>query len=341
MKNKILILVVFGLLLVGLSIYAARVVFNQGKSTEQLADFAIADTAAVDKIKISDSFGGAIELVRKGGQWETADGKCVQQDPVHNILHTFINIGVQSYLPEKAVNNIRNQISINYRKVEIFQHGTWVKTWYVGNSTSNHYGTYAVLETAEDGKSEAPVILEMRGLKGTIEPRFFTDYRQWQCTQIYSSSSENITSVKLQHYETPSLSFVVEQKGKQQFALKINGKEVTDFDKVKADEYFHRFQNVHFNMPNYWLNPKQIDSLKQTKPFYKLTVNDKKQGVISVSTYKIALAEPETDMLGDTSYYDLNSLWGILDDGSLVRVQYFVFDKIAVPPSFFLFPKGK
>jgi hypothetical protein len=79
-------------------------------------------------------------------------------------------------------------------KVEIFQNGEWAKTWYVGFSTQDHYGTYMLLETPDE-KSDLPVIMKVKGLAGIIDPRFFADKRKWVCTNIFNLSLDEISEL--------------------------------------------------------------------------------------------------------------------------------------------------
>jgi len=338
MKKKIIIISSLIILLTLLSYISVVLVSNRGKSNTELNDYAIGDTAAVDRIVVTMSNGFSIDLVRQSNGWTTKDGQCIQQEPVFNMLHTFKNIAIKAYLPENAIENIKNQISINYRKVQIFQYGKWVKTWYVGNSTADHYGTYVLLETKENGKNDAPDILEMKGLKGTIEPRFFADYRQWECTQIFANPKESIRQVEVKNYSNALKSFKISQESKGVFKLYLDGKLFTDYNPVKLDEYLHRFENVHYNMPNYELSKEQVDSVRHSQPFFKLTLTDAKNKIKTVTAFKIRLAEPDFDVFGDTTWYDPNNMWGLLDNGELVKIQYYVFDKLAVDHSFFKNP---
>ena len=338
MKKKVIIISSLIVLLALLSYISVVLVSNRGKSNSELNNYAIADTAAVDRIVITMSNGLSIDLRRADNIWTTKDGQCIQQEPIFNMLHTFKNIAIKAYLPENAIANIKNNLSINHRKVQIFQHGKWVKTWYVGNSTADHYGTYALLETVENGKSDDPNVLEMKGLKGTIEPRFFADYRQWACTQIFANPIETINQIEIKNYLNPLKSFKISKEGKGVYKLYLDGKLFADYNPVKLDEYLHRFENVHFNMPNYELNKEQVDSVRHSQPFYKLTLTDAKNNIQTITTFRIKLDEPDFDIFGDTISYNMADMWALLDNGELVKVQYFVFDKLAVDHSFFKNP---
>ena len=86
--KKIIILLSSLLVLIGLGIFASRLVANKGKSDEKIADFnfEIKDTAAIDEIAIIEPNGQKIALVRNGNQWEPKEGGCIQQHLVTNLL---------------------------------------------------------------------------------------------------------------------------------------------------------------------------------------------------------------------------------------------------------------
>lgn len=335
MKKRAFILILLLMVLGVLIYFSLNLIENRGQSAATINDYAIKDTAAVDRIKITMSNGFKIDVVRGKGNWTTKDGRCIQQEPIHNMLHTFSNIAIKSFIPEDAVQNIRERISINYRKVEIFQHGEWVKTWYVGSSTPNRYGTYAILETAEHGEYKTPNILEMKGMHGNIVPRFFADYRKWSCTGIFSAPKELIQKITFHNFEDSTKNFKIVRTGKESFQLFFNHKKVDQYNAVRLDQYLREYKNVHFNMPNYLLNKTQVDSVRNARPYYKISLTTTKGKTTSVITHKIKLNEPDYDILGTPTYYDINNMWAFLDNGKIVKVQYFVFDKLAVGYDFF------
>lgn len=336
MKKRAFIIILLLAVLSVLIYFSINLIENKGQSNPMLNDYAIQDTASVDRIKITMSNGYKIDLVRGKGRWTTKDGKCIQQEPIRNMLHTFKNIAVKDFVPQDAVKNIRERISINYRKVEIFQNGNWVKTWYVGSSTPDRYGTYAILETASKGEYKTPHILEMKGMHGNIVPRFFADYRKWSCTGVFAVAKKDIQKIEFKNFEDSSKNFIITRTDKNTFQLAFNGNKVENYNKVRMDEYLRRYENVHFNMPNYILNKTQIDSVRNAPPYYKISVTNTKGKTTSIITHKIKLLEPEYDILGNAFSYDINVMWAFLDNGQIVKVQFYVFDKLAVGHDFFM-----
>ncbi len=227
---KRIIIIVLGLaLLVGLGIFTSRLISKKGKSDEHLAafNFEIKDTASVNKIIITEPNGVAMTLIRSGKEWTDANGQCVQPVQVFNILDALYNVRFKGYVPENAVRNVINRITTIGIKVEYFQDDEWTKTWYIGGSTSDHHGTYMLVESAEAGKSDLPVIAEIKGMKGIIEPRFFSDPRKWQCSGIFAYQMQEIAEVNVKFPERPDRSFEV-RKIKKDYLVKFPGSYTVD-----------------------------------------------------------------------------------------------------------------
>ena len=58
-----------------------------------------------------------------------------------------------------------------------------------------------LLEDSENGKSDIPVMMKIKGFNGIIEPRFFADARQWACTNIFSLSAQQIDEVSAERLD--------------------------------------------------------------------------------------------------------------------------------------------
>ena len=335
---KRIIIIILGIsLLVGLGIFTSQLISKKGKSDENLAafNFEIQDTASVNKIIITEPNGMEMTLVRNGNSWTDGNGQCVQPTQVFNILEAVYNVRFKGYVPENSVKTVINRISTIGIKVQYFQNDDWSKTWYIGGSTSDHHGTYMLVESAEAGKSDLPVIAEIKGMKGIIEPRFFADPRKWQCSGIFAYQMQEIAEVNVKFNERPDRSFEV-RKIKNDYLVKYGGKYLTSLDTNMVYRYLLNFKRVNFENPNYELNDKQIDSLKRTRPFCELKVRTTKGEKKQLRMFRIkATGDAEVDDFGDKVTYDINRFWCELPDGQLVKCQYFVFNPLIMGHIYF------
>lgn len=326
MKKKSIQLLVLLVVVITLVIVAMKVVKGNDVSDKELLDFAVADTSLINKVIISDSYNRTIELTRNkdGRSWSDANGSCVQQEPIDVMLETFKNLEFKGYVPSGIKQMVTNKMTAQNTKVEIFQKGKWVKTWYIGASTQDHYGTYMLLETP-DIKSDYPVIMHMRGLNGIIEPRFFADKRKWACTQIFNLERKNIKEVNVRYNDTPTRSFNVKKVGKR-YEVDQYGLKLKLVDTIKVAHYLNNFKNVNFELVNFELNQKQVDSLKKAMPFCVMSVKETSGKSHILKMYRMkGPGYKEVDDFGDSVSWDTNRFWLLTPQGEVVKAQYFAF----------------
>ena len=106
-------------------------------------NFAVSDTASVSKIFISDRSGTTITLDRVENNWLVNNKYKVRKDAITTILHTIQQIRIQRPVPKNAFETVIKNLATTGVKVEIYSNNkTPIKTYTIGNSTSNHLGTY-------------------------------------------------------------------------------------------------------------------------------------------------------------------------------------------------------
>ncbi|MGV3612590.1 MAG: hypothetical protein ACO1N0_16650 [Fluviicola sp.] len=337
---KRIIIIILGIsLLVGLGIFTSRLISKKGKSDENLAafNFDIQDTASVNKIIITEPNGMEMTLIRSGNGWTDGKGECVQPVLVFNVLEALHNVQFKGYVPENSVKTVINRISSVGIKVQYFQNDDWSKTWYIGGSTSDHHGTYMLVESDEAGKSDLPVIAEIKGMKGIIEPRFFADPRKWQCSGVFAYQMDEIAEVNVKFNQRPDRNFEV-RKIKNEYLVKYGGKYLTSLDTNMVYRYLLNYKRINFENPNYELTDKQIDSVKRSRPFCELKLRTTKGEKKQLRMFRIKATgdtEGEVDDFGDKAAYDINRFWCELPDGQLVKCQYFVFNPLIMGHIYF------
>lgn len=333
-KNKGIVLVVLLVILGFLGFMATNLVRNSGKSDTELLEFSIADTATVDRIIVTEPSGVSYEIVRKDGRWTDLQGSCLTQEPANTMLETFKNVEFKGYVPENARKNILKRMMALNTKVEIFQDGDWVKTWYVGSSTQDHYGTYMLLETPDE-KSDLPVIMKVKGLNGIIEPRFFADPRRWKCTQIFQLEKEQIAEVDVRFPAEPARNFSVTRTGSS-YGVKHMGQPLKFVDTNMIVRYLNNYKKIHYELANFELNNKQLDSLKKSKPFCVLALKETtgKKTLLKMHYLK-GNGEKSLNDFGDSTQYDVNRFWCVLPTGEVVKCQFFVFNPLIMGNIYF------
>lgn len=340
MNKKKLILIIASLaLLTALLVWVIQLNNNKGKSMSELIEFSIADTSIVDGITIKDPQGRTFELKREGKKWVDADGNCVVQEQVHSILEAAKNIEFKGYVTENSRKRYIELMGTLGIEVTYYADGDLLKKWYIGPSTQDHYGQVMLLET-DDEKSDLPVLMKLKGFHGIIEPRFFADPRKWQCTDIMALPVSDIERVQYTDMEDPEKSFSVLHKGFE-FQVKQNGRELAQVDTTRIFRYLNNFRKVNFEMPNYVLNDKQIDSLKRTKPFGILRVKPVNKPEMKMRFFRISGDSVYNSEFAEYVNFDMNKFWCELPDGEIVKCQYFVFDPLIRGDVYFNFDRRR
>ena len=118
----------------------------------------------------------------KGNWW--VNGKFrARQHSVDLILKTIKKIKVKHPVAVTGIEYRLSKIASKHKKVEIYTgDGNLEKVYYIGGSTKDHQGTYMLLETPEDGRSDIPYVCHLPGFHGYLTPRFFTTEEDWRHT---------------------------------------------------------------------------------------------------------------------------------------------------------------
>lgn len=328
----------------GLAFLAYRLATGDSGGTklanEALSDFAVKDTASIDKLILTDTEGNpGVTLVKNGTIWESETGECIQQHLVHTLLETIKYIKVKSPVPEGSIENINKTIASHNTKMEIYQNGTLVKTWYVGDPTQDQYGTFMLLKDAEKGKSPEPFIMHLPNMYGNLSTRFITDPREFECTEVFAYDPIDIASVEVTLPDSSFLNYEVVANGENSFSVFTNGEPMEQFDTTQVRSYLLNFRKIHFEGPNYILTNEEIDSLKDSTPFYTIDVTSKSGEEKGVRIFKRKYTFEKLGLDGEPLEFDQDRVWVELDDGRIVVGQYYVFGRIMRDVHFFEGPE--
>jgi len=281
----------------------------------------------IDKVIIHDAFGRTFEIIRGVESWTDKDGGCIQQTSVEFILNAFRTIEFKGYLPEESHDKYKKLMSSQHKKVDIYGDGEWLKSWYMGPSAPDHHGQIMLLNSKEYGKSDNPVIMKLKGVNGIIEPRFFADPKKWFCTNIFAVQSHKIKEVDLTFYDEPERSFTVKKNG---FNMSVfqQGKPLISVDTSMIFRYLNNYKKIHYDIANYELSKKQIDSMKMTIPFCILSLTETNGDLTKLKCFRIKQSEYTPQ--GKVEYRDIDKdrFWAELPNGEVVKCQYFVFNPL-------------
>lgn len=320
---------------------------------DSVSDFAITDTAAVTKIFIADKRTNSVLLERVSDGW-LLDGKhSTNTQVVDFLLGTMHRIRVKSPIPKVARDNVIKRMASIGIKVEIYQKAYRIdifdkyrffpyeklsKVYYVGDVTPNNLGTYMLMEDAPD-----PYITHIPGFRGFLTPRFSPKPDDWKSHRVFKHTLSDIKSVSLEFTEKPEESFRVDitsADGSYNLVKLIDNNNVSRYDTLRLLNFLTSFNDLRYETRlNNLMSAVRIDSIIQTPALYEITLVDENNDTTYVKAFKKG-AFPEE--IRDEEYFkfvtdDSDRFYALINDGEdFVLMQFYVFDKVLYPLSYYV-----
>lgn len=337
-NNKVFILLAVILIAVATFIYIKNNSVTQGTIDDMegaKSDFAIEDTASIDKIFIVDAKGQSVTLTKADHVWMVDKKYIARPDNIRLLMKTFSRIDVRSPVPKAAFKNVVTQIATSATKVEIYQgKDKPSKTYYIGGATLDHQGTYMVLET-EGVKSSVPFIMYIPGNYGYLTSRFFTEATQWRDAVVFKYLPEEIKSIEVNYYEIPEESFIINNTNNKFYLSEIGSNEPLSVNPAILDEYVGRYQKIYYEMIDIESEQEKIDSTIASPPFISIEVKDFVGGSNKIVIYHMPNFRTILDNNEEEYRYDVDRMYGYLNNELFTYIQFATFDKITLPKRYF------
>lgn len=344
-KNRYIVLLV-----ILLAIVAMVLVLTNSSNTfrRSMSDFAVADTATVTKIFMSDKNNNSVKLTRtESGNWVLNDNYPALKFNIDLMLKTMTDIQVKAPVAIAAHNTIVKHLAVNGVKVEVYQavyridfmglkwfrHEKLTKVYYIGGATPDNQASYALMENSEE-----PYVIYLPGLRGFVSPRYSTIERYWRDLTVFRSNIEEIRMVKFEVPDNPDYSFEVTlEKGRlKTFTSLIDNKPMPDLDTLKVLNFLSGFRNVNFEAFLNDMDKHTRDSVLSSHPFIIITLTDTLNKTKVVQTYHKPNIFAQKDYKGRVLPYDPDRLYAMVNDGKdFVLIQYFACNKILRPKPYF------
>ena len=300
---------------------------------KEQTNFAIKDTASIDQFRISDTENNSITISRKedGKTWKI-DGSNykAQTNNVKLILETFYRIKVKRDVSSSKMDNVIGSLSSRGKKVEIFRDNEQkpFKTWYIGGATMDHEGTFMLLQTGDE-KSPVPFVMYKPGIHASMDVRFFTSWIDWRASYVFLyPDTRDIQFISLEFVQDSINSYKAVRGENNQVALYDgSNSNISNFDSSQVKHYFSHYKRIHFNK-KIQESQDYVDSVFASKPFYKITLKDKAGIFTSVDVWKIK-SQLTNSWDPEYGYIRIN------DENELFRIQYFSWDILFKPLSYF------
>ncbi|MFA6126025.1 MAG: DUF4340 domain-containing protein [Bacteroidales bacterium] len=330
-KNGIIIgiIIVLGILAI---ILVSRV--SNSSIKRELRDFAVEDTASVDRIFMVTKDNQSVTLTRQDKHWMVNDKYVARADAIDVLLKTLNRIRVKSPVSVSMLDNAVRMLATRNTKVEVYQGKKLLKTIFVGGPTQDQMGTFMMLEG-----SSVPFVVHIPGFVGYLSTRFFIDEIAWRSTQLFNYNFNDIKEVSVTNTDNPDASFTLASPGDNKFDLALPGGRAIGgtLDTLGIRFYISQFEKVNFEFFADSLSRHIKDSLLAARPYRALSLHDSKGVTRKVTAYRRP-GNGKLDNEGIPLVWDDERMWAQIDDKQWVVIQYFVFGSLFANSQNFIIP---
>lgn len=360
MKKHNLILIV----LAALAVVAALIIALRGSRKSTFPqDYHIEDTSTVTRIFLADKQNFQVTLSRSTDSLWLVDNRYVaNQSMVDLLLETLNTMRIRQQVNRSAVPAVIKDLSARAIKVEVYQRVPFINwfggklqlfprerrtvTYYVGRETQDLMASYIF----RDG-DKTPYVVHIPGFRGFITPRFIADPIKWRSHNIVDLDVKAIDRVELQVPDMPTENFAVQRQGEGFFLELADHSRAAGFDTARVAQMLSSFTHLNFDefasiVPNSF-----ADTCVNRAPRTILRITDTAGLTTQMRTYIKYNNPDDIAAMPDPEMYetfDIDRLYAIINregtpDGNgapatedTVLIQYFIFDNILQPASYFL-----
>lgn len=331
MRNTIILLVLFLLLGGGTYWYLNQ---NKEKTPTSMVGqdrlFRVKDIENVTKIFIADRTGTTTTLTRKNEEDWLYDGKYpARPGAIRNLLDAVQKIEMKFKPADAAVKGMVADLATNGLKVEVYKgEDTPAKTYYIGGSTSDERGTYAIMEG-----SNQPYVVNIPSWEGNIRFRYSLKGDEWRDRAVFSEDVDDIQAVSIEYPLQKNKSFKLERTGRNAFNVdpyydltpRINQEVSTG----KVEAFLTGFENI--GAEGFKNHIPIRDSIRQLQPFATISLTNTSGETRSARFFPILQDYNNYDEESGTKFnikkiverYHVD-----ISNGDFVMVQNLVFKKL-------------
>ena len=314
--KKNLIYGILVILLIGVAIYFFQ---TNSKSTIRKKDsnFAIEDTSKISAIRIN-KVGQEVYLERTTNKWMIDGGIPARPSAIDAFFNIMMHLEVHAPVSKSMQKKIIEYLSTKGFELTIYSGSKIIKNVQIYEDTVNN-ATYMMLEGARQ-----PFAMQLPGYSSSIGKLFIADKSYWRDNTVFASNVSDILMVSVDYTLEPSMSYAIENTGND-FILKslYDGDVVKEADRNKILNYLYEFNHVVFDkfLLENITKPEKEEFVKED-PYLIITLKDVYNHVFTLKGFPIPV-EGEFDELGNPIKFDLDRMYGLLNEKDLVTVSYF------------------
>lgn len=348
-KRNIIIIAVVAVV----GIVALIVALRGSRKATFSQDYHIEDTSTVTRIFMADKQDNSVLLTKVNDSLWMVDNRYEANQPlIDMLLETLNTMRIRQQVNRNAVPTIIKDLSARAIKVEVYQRSPLINwfgghlrlftrerlttTYYVGRETQDMMASYMF----RDG-DKVPCVIHIPGFRGFLTPRFVTDPLKWRSHCIVDLNVHQIERVELEIPAQPQESFAI-VRSPEGFDMEwpIGHRRAEGFDTARVAQMLASFTWLNFDEFASIVPNSNADScINGTTPRTILRVTDTAGNIRTLATYIKYTNPNDMELIANPEMYetfDINRLYAVIDNTDTVLIQYYVFDNILQPASYFI-----
>jgi len=347
-KINIIIVVIIVLVVVAIVLVSS----NRYSTLENNeSSFAIKDTATITKVFIADKNDNEVLLSKTEKGWMLNNKYFANTTIINQLLGTIKQLKVKSPVSLAKHDNVIRRMAATSVKVEVYQmvyrinlfdkirlfkREKLTKVFYVGDATQNNLGTHMLMEGAE-----RPYVVFVPSLRGYLSTRFSPMPDAWKSHVVFNNKLADIKTVQLEFVRKPENSFrvdMIDGRGNYEITELQTGESISSYDTLRLLNFLTSFRDLRYETRlNNIKSTVAIDSIIHSPALYELHLIDNYQDTTYVKMFEkreVSREDAAIDFMFVSIDYD--RFYGLINDGEdFVLMQYYTFDKVLKPLSYY------
>lgn len=281
------------------------------------------------------------------GIWQLNQQYMADESAVEEVKQTLYRMQIKRPVKASLQQKINNELNtkgiktsiyikaylINLGDVKLLPYTRKHQTFVAGDNTDDNTGTY--IKNASSDKLYQAYI---PGVERGISSLFNTNVKLWKNPVIIDVKKEKIESVTMHFLFNPKESYVLKRDENNEFSFfsfeKTHQKMEIDTDTNKTERFLQSFENVRYESLMDDALEKERKELMITEPVVKLSVTKTDGTSKHLTIFERKNLDEKLFKLGGITT-DPDRFYIQLENGDFVVAQFYVFNRIIRPLSFF------
>ena len=345
-KNSIWIITSIVVVTIAIVLLTTR---KSGTMATSSKEFAVQDTASITAIFLANTTEDDVLLERTENGWIVNKEHEAIDYNITQLLGCIQNLTVRDIVSKAARENINKRMASGATKVEIYYADHRIKigslqlfkyknkkTFYIGQSTMDNMGNYAIMEG-----EEVPCVIYLPGFRGFVGPKFSALTDSWRTHNIVRLKRSQIQEVKSTDMLDNNNSFSIIRNGNRHFDV-INtatNQKIAPYDTLNLLDFLSEFRDLNYESMVTNISAEEKATILENK-FKELSITDVDGKTTTIAMFRFVNEFNEEEMAHEIDFmesYNRDRFFAVFNGNTneIFLCQYFVFDRLVQPVEFF------